>query len=300
MAVSEASVDLVRIGELSNRVGVSPELLRAWERRYGLLQPLRSQGGFRLYSPHDETRVRRMQKELARGLSAAEAAVAAISSVVKETSRTDAPSSAIERLRGELADSLDLFDDASAQACLDRLFGAFSVEAALRDVILPYLHDLGARWAAGDINVGQEHFASHLIRGRLLGLARGWDQGGGPRAVLACPPGELHDLGLMSFGLALFRQGWRITFLGSDTPINTIEGAARTLPADMIVISATQPGYFISSAEALTELTRTAPLRFAGAGASARVASAIGGHYLGEDPVEAAWRISHGGQAEAE
>ena len=298
--MTEGPLDLVRIGELSNRVGVSPELLRAWERRYGLLQPQRSQGGFRLYSPHDEARVRRMQKELAHGLSAAEAAVAAISSVVEEMPRTDAPSSSIERLRGELADSLDVFDDAAAQACLDRLFGAFSVEAVLRDVILPYLRDLGDRWAAGDINVGQEHFASHLIRGRLLGLARGWDQGGGPRAVLACPPGELHDLGLMSFGLALFRQGWRITFLGSDTPINTVEGAARTLPADMIVISATQPGHFMTSAEALTELTRTAPVGLAGAGASARMAGAVGGHYLGQDPVEAAWRISHGGQVKTE
>lgn len=287
-------MNLVRIGELSNRVGVSPELLRAWERRYGLLRPLRSQGGFRLYSPHDEARVRRMQKELKSGLSAAEAAVAAISSVTDDEPSEDAASSAIERLREEFADALDAFDDTAAQACLDRLFGAFSVESALRDVILPYLHELGLRWAAGDVDVGQEHFASHLIRGRLLGLARGWDQGGGPRAVLACPPGELHDLGLMSFGLALYRQGWRITFLGSDTPINTIEGAARTLPADMIVISATGPEYFSASAEALVKLTRTAPLGVAGAGASSEIANEIGGHYLGEDPVTAARRISHG------
>lgn len=293
--MTEPHVNLVRIGELSNRVGVSPELLRAWERRYGLLQPQRSEGGFRLYSPHDEARVRRMQEELARGLSAAEAAVAAISSVVDKTPPGEAPSSAIGRLRGDLVDALDLFDDAAAQACLDRLFGAFSVEAVLRDVILPYLRDLGVRWAAGDINVGQEHFASHLIRGRLLGLARGWDQGAGPRAVLACPPGELHDLGLISFGLALFRQGWRITFLGSNTPVDTIEGAARTLPADLIVISATQPEHFAASAEPLSELARTAPLGFAGAGASPRVASEMGGHFLGEDPVAAAWRVSHGG-----
>lgn len=234
-----------------------------------------------------------MQRELSSGLSAAEAAVAAISSVTDEEPSEDAASSTIERLRGEFADALDAFDDAAAQTSLDRLFGAFSVESVLRDVILPYLHELGLRWAAGDVNVGQEHFASHLIRGRLLGLARGWDQGGGPRAVLACPPGELHDLGLMSFGLALYRQGWRITFLGSDTPINTIEGAARTLPADMIVISATEPRYFSASAEALVKLTRTAPLGVAGAGASSQIANQIGGHYLGEDPVAAARRISH-------
>lgn len=69
---------LLRIGELSRRVGVSDHVLRAWENRYGLLSPVRSAGGFRLYSEHDERRVRRMQAELAKGLSAAQAARVAL------------------------------------------------------------------------------------------------------------------------------------------------------------------------------------------------------------------------------
>src|SRR5690242_13227449 len=69
---------VLRIGELSRRVGVSDHVLRAWESRYGLLRPVRSPGGFRLYSDRDEERVRRMQFHLARGLGAAEAARAAI------------------------------------------------------------------------------------------------------------------------------------------------------------------------------------------------------------------------------
>lgn len=292
--MNETSVPLVRIGELSSRVGVSPELLRAWERRYGLLQPTRSEGGFRLYSPLDEARVRRMQLELSRGLSAAEAAVAAMASIEEQASLASGVAPAIDPLKSDLAQALDLFDDGRAQACLDRLFGGFSIEAALREVILPYLHELGVRWANGEATVAQEHFASHLIRGRLLGLARGWDQGRGPRAVLACPPGELHDLGLICFGLALFRQGWRMTFLGSDTPVETIQGAARSLPADIIVVSASDGVRFSSSAEALRELAGAAPLGLAGAGASPRLARDIGGYYLGEDPISAARRISHG------
>src|SRR5687768_8318863 len=71
-------VPMLRIGELSRRLGVSEHVLRAWERRYGVLQPQRSAGGFRLYSPADEDRIRRMQAHLARGLSAAEAAAAAL------------------------------------------------------------------------------------------------------------------------------------------------------------------------------------------------------------------------------
>ena len=77
MDVSE-SRPLLRIGELSRRLGVSDHVLRAWESRYGLLQPLRSAGGFRLYSEADESRVRRMQAYLAGGLSAAEAARAVL------------------------------------------------------------------------------------------------------------------------------------------------------------------------------------------------------------------------------
>jgi MerR family transcriptional regulator, light-induced transcriptional regulator len=70
---------LLRIGELSRRLGVSDYVLRAWENRYGLLHPVRSPGGFRLYSEEDEWRIRRMQAYLADGLSAAEAARAALS-----------------------------------------------------------------------------------------------------------------------------------------------------------------------------------------------------------------------------
>ena len=74
---------------------------------------------------------------------------------------------------------------------------AVSVETVMREVLLPYLLESSEnRWASGDMSVAQEHFASALLRGRLLGLARGWGTGSGPTLVLACPPGEQHDLGL--------------------------------------------------------------------------------------------------------
>ena len=87
----------------------------------------------------------------------------------------------------------------------------------------------------------QEHFASTLIRERLLGLARQWDYGRGPRAVLACPPGERHDIALICFGLALGAAGWRILFLGPDTPIDTLTGVSQALDADVVVLAATTP-----------------------------------------------------------
>ena len=100
----------------------------------------------------------------------------------------------------------------------------------LSEVILPFLHRLGVRWAAGRTSVAQEHFASNVIAGRLRSLARGWGQGVGPRAILACPPGELHDLGLLCFGLVLREHGWRITYLGADTPIATSPTCSASSP----------------------------------------------------------------------
>ena len=210
--------ETLRIGELARRTGVSPELLRAWEHRYGLLQPSRSAGGFRLYSPADEARVRRMTRLIADGVSAAEAARQAHTA----DQAPPAPEPPIvDQLADQLRTALDRFDGAGAHAALDRLLGSVSVDAVVADVVLPYLRDLGDRWAAGRASVAQEHFASHLLRGRLLAIARDWDRGDGPALLLACLPGEAHDLGLLIFGILAARSGWRVTFLGADTPIDT-------------------------------------------------------------------------------
>ena len=95
---------------------------------------------------------------------------------------------AASELSGALRQALDAFDEPAAQAVLDRLVSDLSLTTVLRDVVLPYLTELGERWERGTASVAQEHFATNVIRGRLAGLARGWGNGHGPRAVLACPP----------------------------------------------------------------------------------------------------------------
>ena len=222
----------LRIGELARRSGVSADLLRAWERRYALLTPVRTAGGYRLYSDDDEARVRSMQAHLAQGLSAAEAA-----RLVREATAPEPQNGAPADLAAALWSALDRFDDAGAQAAFDRLVAAFSIETVAETAILPYLRTLGDRWRDGDASVAQEHFATGLLRARLLGLARGWDRGAGPRALLACPSGERHDLGLIILGLALRDRGWRVTFLGPDTPIETLAAAADQLAPDVVVLS---------------------------------------------------------------
>ncbi len=289
---------VLRIGELSRRLGVSDHVLRAWESRYGLLQPVRSTGGFRLYSEADAQRVRRMQAHLAGGLSAAEAARA----VLGQAARTEtdpcptaqpnrAPSTARE-LPGALRQALDAFDEPAAQAVLDRLIFDLSLTTVLRDVVIPYLTELGERWERGTASVAQEHFASNVIRGRLAGLARGWGNGHGPRAVLACPPGELHDLALMVFGIALNRTGWRIDYLGISTPIEELTRTVGARRPDLVVLAATQPQTLEPLVTQLAALAQHAPLALAGPGATPETAAAVGARLLTGDPVTEAENIA--------
>jgi MerR family transcriptional regulator, light-induced transcriptional regulator len=228
----------LRIGQLADRVGVSSAVLRAWERRYGLLEPARTARGYRLYGAKDEERVRSMLALLAAGVAAREAAgiVRAESAAgIGEPARDDTGAEAGHALGA----ALERFDEAAAHAELDSLLSRYTAAAVFSTVALPYLADLGDRWAKGQATVAQEHFASTLIRGRLLGVSRGWDSGYGPRAILACPHGERHDIGLLSFGLVLRELGWRITFLGADTPSAGIAETAQRLQCSAVVLSLT-------------------------------------------------------------
>jgi DNA-binding transcriptional MerR regulator len=278
---------LLRIGELSRRSGVSPELLRAWERRYGLVRPLRSPGGLRLYSLDDLDRVRVMRGHIAGGLAAAEAAALAAHGARPEPA-TGEP--ALSRAREELAAAIAAFDEAAAQAAVDRVLAATTVDTFLAEVVMPYLHELGERWERGDASIAEEHFASSLLRGRLLGLARGWGQGVGRYALLACPPGELHDLALIALGIALRSRGWRIAFLGADTPVETLVDAADTLAPAVVVLSAVAADRFEPVAGELAALARRHRLALAGAGASADIGPQV--LVLRDEPVVEAERLS--------
>jgi len=278
----------LRIGELAKRTGTSPELLRAWELRYGLLRPSRSAGGFRLYSEDDKAKILRTKQLIASGLSAAEAARQAVTG---ETVTDDA-TPVLEGLADDLRDALDRFDEDGANRALDRLIAAASVETVMREVLLPYLRILGDRWARGDVSVAQEHFASALLRGRLLGLARGWGTGSGPTLVLACPPGEQHDLGLIMFGIAASRRGRRITYLGQDTPFSTIGATVDAVGPDLVVFGVAEGTSLGEHARAIRALAKRVPVAIGGAGITKDEARGLGVLLLEGDPFEAAGALS--------
>jgi len=282
---------LLRIGELSKRSGVSPELLRAWERRYGLLRPTRSAGGLRLYSLDDLERVRKMRRHLGEGIAAAEAARLAAEPPAVAQPSTAALS--IAATRTALADALAEFDEPRAQVVFDRLLSVATLDTALSDVVLPYLRELGARWERGESSVAQEHFASTLIRGRLLGLARGWGLGAGPEALLACLPGEHHDLGLLAFGLALRERGWRISYLGTDAPLETVAEAAQQIAPAFVVLNAISRDRAEPCARELRALSRRYRVALGGGAATGAGRSRLRGLVLlPGDPIAEADRLT--------
>jgi DNA-binding transcriptional MerR regulator len=304
----------LRIGELSRRVGVTPDVLRAWERRYDLLRPQRSRAGQRLYTDADEARVRRMLEHMDRGYSPAVAARLAAQAPpppvppgaatrpataggLDADSRPARPSPVapadLAGLADELRTALHALDEAAAESALDRLLAAFALDTVLRDAVLPFLYELGEDWARGTVTIGQEHFASAVLAGRLHALARGWDAGVGPRAVLACPPDERHELGLLCFALALRGRGWRVCYLGADTPAEAVASVVRQVGAELIVLGAVRAEPLVGALSRLAALAGDGRrLCVGGRGASPALAAALGAEQLPQDPIAAADLVS--------
>jgi hypothetical protein len=153
------------------------------------------------------------------------------------------------------------------------------------------MREIGERWEAEHVTIAQEHFASNFFAARLLALARGWDHGLGPRALLACAPGDQHTIGLIAFGIALHQLGWRITYLGADTPLAMTASAAAQIKPDLVVLA-----FSISGAASRTDLRATIsyqwPLALAGGGVTREEAQQAGGAHLDTDPITAAREVT--------
>jgi MerR family transcriptional regulator, light-induced transcriptional regulator len=283
----------MRISELSRRVEVSAETLRAWERRYGVLRPRRTNGNTRLYSALDEARVRLMKRYIADHVPVAQAAEMAMSARLRLNagSAGQLPDHERRRATRELASALAAFDETSADRALQQLLGAYAATAVLRDVILPYLHKVGEWWERDRISIAQEHFSSHFLQTRLYALSRGWDRGLGPRAVLAAAPQDHHTLGITCFGIALHRLGWRVVCLGAATPIAMIREVAAETDASLIAVSASVVGTLEPHVTALAELAEVAPIIIGGYAANPELARRCRAMYL-EEPISGAAQVT--------
>ena len=238
------------IKQAAARVGVSVDLLRAWERRYGVVEPRRTPAGYRLYDDEAIGRLAAMRRLVEAGWSPATAAgvlldptagptlpaSAAADAAGEPAAPNDEAPSAAAVAAGATADrfvaAAAALDQAAIAAALDDMFAGRSLERTLTEHLYPSLRSLGAAWSRGEVSVAGEHLASHAALRRLAAAfeAAASNRPGGPSVVVGLPPGSRHELGVLGFATVARRAGLRVTYLGPDLPVEDwirgTEGAA--------------------------------------------------------------------------
>ena len=247
------------IRQAATRTGISIELLRAWERRYQVVSPVRTAGGYRLYDEPALERLRAMRRLVDAGWSPSVAAAAILNGEVATTSdeRDDAkpagaganrpPSGAgdgrpedvlIERF----VDGAIRLDGPALEATLDGMFATGSFEAVADALLLPALVAIGDAWADGRLGVAGEHAASHAM---LRRLSAAFQAAGRPTPtrgaiLVGLPPGGRHELAALAFSVAARRAGLPILYLGPDLPVDDwVATAPRTHARAAVIASPT-------------------------------------------------------------
>ena len=256
-----------RIGAVARRTGVAVTTLRAWETRYGLLTPQRTEGGHRLYGEDDVDRVLAVLRLTAQGWAVSAAARAVLDGQEPDRLRlvpgpggppdaaatTDVaagpgggPSAAAEagpttgagRVRADLAAAIAAYDGDAATGALDAALARLGVPRTLEDVVLPVLRDLGEGWREDPGLIAAEHFATNVLRPRLHRLLAGAHRAAAPTCLAAAPEGEDHELGVLAAAAVAADTGFRVTYLGSRTPRAALERSAATLRPDVVLVGA--------------------------------------------------------------
>jgi DNA-binding transcriptional MerR regulator/methylmalonyl-CoA mutase cobalamin-binding subunit len=242
------------IKEAAARSGDAPPLIRALERRYGVVRPKRTPSGYRLYDDPTIQILVAMRTLVASGWTASEAARAIAAGEVPIDTVAPAPSSAPparmtpsggEGLRAALVDrcvgSAEKASAAETEAILDEMLATGSFEAVVDDLLLPAAAALGDGWAAGRLSVAAEHAASAAVARRLAAM---FQAAGVPRrvsVVVGLPPGSRHELGALAFAAALRRRGVGVLYLGADVTVDGwVDAMARTRAGAAVVGVVTQ------------------------------------------------------------
>lgn len=250
------------IKEAAARSGVTIATLRAWERRYGVVSPARTAGGYRLYDDEAIARLRRMRRLLDSGWRAREAAaeiVAGGSGPLTETDTsgdTSQPGAngleAANAVDDFLAASIP-FHSAGIEAVLDETFARWPFESAMERVVFPALREVGRGWEAGQVDVAAEHAASHAVLRRLAML---FEAAGSPvdrpDLVIGLPPHARHELGALAFAVAARRRGIGVLYIGADVPVSSWLATLRETAAKVAAI-AVPTAADVSAAEAVVD-----------------------------------------------
>jgi len=246
------------IHQMANLTGVKPVTLRAWERRYDLLHPERSEGRYRMYSQQDVDIIRRVTALIDKGIAISQAAVMVQQAAEDVVVEQESPWA--KHING-LLDAIARLDELALEAAYHKALAEYPFDAILRQVILPLLRKLGERWASGEGAVAEEHFFSVYLRNQLGAQFHHLRaQSNGIRLLAACLPGEHHESGLLIFALAAQMLGYRVTVLGANMPVEELVTVARQTQAKGIVLSASITDNLTKSLPALKQLRQETSL----------------------------------------
>jgi MerR family transcriptional regulator, light-induced transcriptional regulator len=232
--------------------GLSPHLLRAWEKRYGVVAPSRSEGGQRLYSDLDVQRLKLLRRLTERGHSISRIAGSPLADLQQLAGEEDVPEQRESEERGDESRAAEFrsaalsavraLDGGELQTRLEQALATLGVPTFLDQVAGPSLQKIGHAWSEGEVSIAQEHLASAVFR-RVLGwILRVYEpKDGAPRLVAATPPRHVHELGALLAAGAAAAEGWQVTYLGADLPVAEILVSARQLGANAVALSVVYP-----------------------------------------------------------
>ncbi|HVH12969.1 MAG TPA: MerR family transcriptional regulator [Longimicrobium sp.] len=210
-----------RIKRVAHLTGINPATLRAWERRYGLVAPDRTHSGYRLYTDEDVAMLSRLKALVDDGLTIGEA----IGRVRRgaEPLPADRGGPSVREARFRMLEALVSFDRRRALDAYEEVL-SLPPDRRVEEVLLPVLREVDELWQAGEVGVGEEHYASAFVREKLAGIIADLDTGAGrgPEAICAGIPGEMHEAELMAATIHLATRGWRVVYLGIGIPVDEL------------------------------------------------------------------------------
>lgn len=235
------------INTIAKILGIPSVTIRAWENRYGVVKPERTEGGHRVYSEDDLRALLWLKEQVVeRGIPISQAAKLLKQQVEEAKSRKSyngTPMSFDEMIEN-LYRALLEYDNVKAHAYIDLSFSMFHFEDVFHKILVPILRRVGEDWHDGKVVIAQEHFVSSFAKQRILEFSRLFPVDRSlPRCVAFCPPNETHQLGLMLFAMFLQKKGIEVIYLGSNTTYQYLLEIIGEIEAEIVCISITDERY---------------------------------------------------------
>jgi len=254
------------IGVVTRHTGLSPDVLRVWERRYGVVTPTRSAGGQRLYSATDIEKLRLLRRLVDGGHRIASIArldheaLAALSREIEVTPAAAADTSASEHDIASLLDATASLDGAAIEGTLRRAALSLGAQTWVDTIVAPFLHQVGDRWHDGTLTPAHEHLATAGVREVLAWVVKSFGVApDAPSILVATPAGELHELGAMMAAVIASGAGWRVHYLGPNVPAANLAEAARQLEVAALALSVVHSDHATGSVAEVKLLRRSLP-----------------------------------------